>query len=288
VSNDVWFEFTAFCTGPLTMNTCAGTDFNTRISLYDASGGCPTSGTPAFACNDDGCGTGSSISTFALAGQTFIVRVGSPDGSFGDGILRIECNGQGGPPNDECVDAESLSDGITQVSTAGATSSGIDDVLGCSTSSGPSVDADLWYLYQTSCTGLLTIATCGSDFDTRISIYDASVGCPSSGSASYACNDDACGSGSQITAPVLEGQLLLIRLGSSDGATGDAQILIDCDPFETPCPEDVDGNGTIDGADLGLLLGAWGTPDSDADINGDGTVNGADLGLLLGAWGESC
>ena len=71
-------------------------------------------------------------------------------------------------------------------------------------------------------------------------------------------------------------------------ATTLAQILIDCEPFETPCPEDIDGNGTIDGADLGLLLGAWGTPDADADINGDGTVNGADLGLLLGAWGESC
>ncbi len=288
VFNDVWFEFTAFCTGPLTINTCDGTDFNTRISLYDASAGCPTSGTSAFACNDDGCGTGSSISTFALAGQTFIVRVGSPDGSFGDGVLRIECNGQGGPPNDECVDAEPVSDGLNQVSTAGATDSEIDDALGCSTSSGPDVDADLWYLYETSCTGLLTIATCGSDFDTRISVYDAAAGCPSSGSASYACNDDACGSGSQIIAPVLGGQLLLIRLGSSDGSTGDAQILIDCEPFETPCPEDVDGNGTIDGADLGLLLGAWGTPDSDADINGDGTVNGADLGLLLGAWGESC
>ncbi|MFG0274092.1 MAG: hypothetical protein ACF8QF_03450 [Phycisphaerales bacterium] len=46
---------------------------------------------------------------------------------------------------------------------------------------------------------------------------------------------------------------------------------------------DLNGDGEVDGADLGLLLGAWGTPD--ADLNGDGNTDGADLGLLLGAWG---
>ncbi|HMN96053.1 MAG TPA: multiheme c-type cytochrome [Phycisphaerales bacterium] len=49
-------------------------------------------------------------------------------------------------------------------------------------------------------------------------------------------------------------------------------------------PADLNGDGVVDGADLGLLLGAWGTP-GPGDINGDGIVDGADLGLLLGAWG---
>jgi hypothetical protein len=43
-------------------------------------------------------------------------------------------------------------------------------------------------------------------------------------------------------------------------------------------------SGTIDGADLGLLLGNWGSGGV-GDIDGSGTTNGADLGLLLGAWG---
>jgi probable HAF family extracellular repeat protein len=53
---------------------------------------------------------------------------------------------------------------------------------------------------------------------------------------------------------------------------------------------DLDGNGTVDGADLGLLLAAWGDcPDGGpelclADLDGNGSVDGADLGLLLGAW----
>jgi hypothetical protein len=41
-----------------------------------------------------------------------------------------------------------------------------------------------------------------------------------------------------------------------------------------------------DGADLGLLLGAWGGEAQPADLNVDGTIDGADLGLLLGAWGD--
>jgi hypothetical protein len=46
---------------------------------------------------------------------------------------------------------------------------------------------------------------------------------------------------------------------------------------------DLNNDGLVNGADLGTLLGAWGTP-GPGDLNGDGIVNGADLGVLLGAW----
>ena len=284
VLKDAWFEFTAFCTGPLTLSTCDGTSFDTRISIYDASSGCPSSGDTPFACNDDSCGTGSFISTFAIAGQTFLIRIGSSDGSVGDGVLRIECDGQGGPENDECDSPESVFEGSNLISTTGATSSGIDDAIGCSTSNGPTVAADFWYAYDVDCTGLVEISTCGADFNTRISIYDAAGGCPSSGDTAYACNDDGCGTGSSVTFPAFEGQSLLIRVGSSDGSTGSADLAIACTPFGDPCPEDLNGDGIVNGADLGLLLGAWGT--DGGDINGDGLTNGADLGLMLGAWGD--
>jgi len=47
---------------------------------------------------------------------------------------------------------------------------------------------------------------------------------------------------------------------------------------------DINGDGQVDGADLGSLLSAWGTDNSAADLNGDGLVDGADLGSLLSAW----
>ena len=53
-----------------------------------------------------------------------------------------------------------------------------------------------------------------------------------------------------------------------------------------PCTADLDGSGTVDGADLGGLLSAWGPCSScPADLDGNGTVDGADLGKLLPSWG---
>ncbi|MFO0962061.1 MAG: hypothetical protein U0625_04050 [Phycisphaerales bacterium] len=56
-----------------------------------------------------------------------------------------------------------------------------------------------------------------------------------------------------------------------------------CTVCAPPCPADIDGNRQVDGADLGLLLGSWGT--ATHDLDGDGVVSGSDLGLVLGAWG---
>jgi len=49
---------------------------------------------------------------------------------------------------------------------------------------------------------------------------------------------------------------------------------------------DLNGDGIVNGIDLGLLLGAWGPcpPPCPPDINEDGIVDGFDLALLLGAW----
>jgi hypothetical protein len=49
---------------------------------------------------------------------------------------------------------------------------------------------------------------------------------------------------------------------------------------------DLNGNGVVDSADLGLMTASWGAvkKSSDADLNGDGMVNGLDLGRLLDRW----
>lgn len=50
------------------------------------------------------------------------------------------------------------------------------------------------------------------------------------------------------------------------------------------CPADLNGDGVVDGSDLGDLLSQWGSAGS-ADLNGDGIVDGSDLGDLLAFWG---
>jgi hypothetical protein len=51
------------------------------------------------------------------------------------------------------------------------------------------------------------------------------------------------------------------------------------------CRADLNGNGEVDGADLGIILVNWGGASSAADLNGDGTIDGADLGIILVSWG---
>jgi hypothetical protein len=52
-------------------------------------------------------------------------------------------------------------------------------------------------------------------------------------------------------------------------------------------PSDLNGDGAVDGADLGQLLAEWGACAKaccSGDLNFDGIIDGADLGLLLSAW----
>jgi hypothetical protein len=86
---------------------------------------------------------------------------------------------------------------------------------------------------------------------------------------------------------------------NSDGIVDKGQILqgqlVDSDQNGVPdvceidpCPGDVTNGGTVDAADLSILLAAWGTNgqgEFDTDLNGDGLVDGGDLALVLGGWG---
>lgn len=56
---------------------------------------------------------------------------------------------------------------------------------------------------------------------------------------------------------------------------------------ECECSGDLTGDMSVDGDDLGSLLGTWGPCSMRcvADLNRDGFVNGADLGQLLNSWG---
>jgi len=58
-------------------------------------------------------------------------------------------------------------------------------------------------------------------------------------------------------------------------------------PDSCECLSDINGDGWVDGVDLGIVLASWSTDaaGAPADLNRDGAVDGADLGVLLSAWG---
>ncbi|MFO0962308.1 MAG: dockerin type I domain-containing protein [Phycisphaerales bacterium] len=53
-------------------------------------------------------------------------------------------------------------------------------------------------------------------------------------------------------------------------------------PSDAPVIGDLTGDGLVNGADIGVLLGRWGTSDPLADLDHNGIVAGGDLAILLG------
>ena len=84
-------------------------------------------------------------------------------------------------------------------------------------------------------------------------------------------------------------QVIAGNIGDTQNGSGSGAVFV-FDAQRIFCPTDLNDDATIDTADLGLLIGAFGSTCAccPADINGDGTVDTADLGLLIGAFGSVC
>ncbi|MFM8818672.1 MAG: hypothetical protein ACKOHI_12520 [Phycisphaerales bacterium] len=54
------------------------------------------------------------------------------------------------------------------------------------------------------------------------------------------------------------------------------------------CTGNLNNDSVVDGSDLGIFLGAWGSCSAACppDFNRDGVVDGGDLGILLNSWGS--
>jgi uncharacterized membrane protein len=59
-------------------------------------------------------------------------------------------------------------------------------------------------------------------------------------------------------------------------------------PENEACQADLDQDGTVDAADLTVLLSQWGDPCCGGDLDEDGKVDSADLTILLASWGADC
>lgn len=67
----------------------------------------------------------------------------------------------------------------------------------------------------------------------------------------------------------------------ADGMSSSRQVAITVTP-RTVLGADLNFDGHVNGADIGLLLGSWGGVHDDLD--GNGVVDGGDVGVLLSAW----
>ena len=98
--------------------------------------------------------------------------------------------------NDNCAAALAIAEGITSFSTFNATTDGPSHPgSGCDQAGSNTVSNDIWYNHIATCSGVLTVSTCGhADFDTRVAVYDTCT-CPVVDGDLLVCNDNGPGCG---------------------------------------------------------------------------------------------
>jgi hypothetical protein len=140
------------------------------------------------------------------------------------------------PPNDDCAAGSPVTDGFLTFSTIGATTDGPEmpeDPPECQDFNYSQLGSDIWFEYDASCSGDMTVSLCGSQYDTKIAVYDDCGSCPPRVDP-VACNEDYCNVQSQLTYPVVAGQCYRIRVGGYVAAQGHGLMTISC--YQPPPP----------------------------------------------------
>jgi ABC-type uncharacterized transport system auxiliary subunit len=270
---DVWYRYTATCTGTATFTTCGATDSDTVLAVY--SGSCGALSLAGCGDEDDECDFfgPSTVSIPVTAGASYYIRVGGYEGPV-TGSLVSSCAAAPPPPaNNECTGATLIGNGSTAFNTAFATTSGPGLPASCT----DSFVKDVWYRYVATCSGTATFTTCGTtDSDTVLAVYSGSCGTLSLAGCSD--EDDECDffGPSTVSIPVTAGATYYVRLGGYDGAVSGSLVSSCVNP-------DLNGDQKVDAFDLAVLLGAWGGSGA-ADLDNSGQVNAEDLAILLGSW----
>jgi len=240
-SPNIWYCYTATCTGIVTVSLC-GSSYNTMLAVYDGCT-CDPLGTE-LGCNDDYCGLQSEINFAATEGNEYLIEVGGYDTSRGQGLLSISCSPPP-PANDDCENAEPVGD-VTDLpfDTTAATFDGLGTCM---------YSPNIWYCYTATCTGFVTVSLCGSSYNTMLAVYDGCT-CDPLGTV-LDCNDDYCGLQSEITFAATAGNEYLIEVGGYDTGTGQGLLSISCEPvYDKPLephtkwsqpPIEVDPNSAV-------------------------------------------
>ncbi|MFM7799579.1 MAG: hypothetical protein ACKPBA_11445 [Planctomycetota bacterium] len=307
ISKANYYKFTPTVDGTWNFSTCNSGAATRMAIMADCA-----PGSTVIASDDNSCSNGSSavVSASLTSGVPVYVVVGG-EGSDIPSPIEIVV---GGPPVPVCVSALVAAYGDNPIdSTLGAASAqSVYSTAAQVSTSTTLIYKPQWFKFTPTATGAFTFKSCLAG-DTKMSIGTA---CPTVGAIfnTIAYNDDApnclqntgstlnygswldatnngatgANAGFPLTQNLVAGTTYYICVGGF-GSTNVVNGLLNISgPQGNPCPGDLDGDGSVGGADLGLLLGAWGAcPGTPClgDLNLDGEVNGADLGLLLGQWG---
>ena len=247
---DVWFRFTPTCDGNAIFDTF-GSTFDTVLSVHSD---CPTaSNNNSIVCNDDSSfaapNNRASLVTFNFTGgESYLIRVSGYNAASGQFTLRSLVSY--GVNNDECSTAPTVGLNSYAFNNCAATNS-------ASVSLPLGNDRDIWYRFIAPTAGDYAFDTCGSSFDTVVTLFRGSQAqCPviptqmisQNNNSQGECNPSGVSLQSYATATLTQGQSVMVRVGGANASQfGSGMIRISqigCDDIDfnnnTVYPEDQD------------------------------------------------
>ena len=290
-----YMKFVAPTSGLFEAAMC-GNSSDSRLAVLTACG----DSTTFIAADDDGCTDGAApftakVSWNATQGATYYIALGcyvEAGVTYPIPANQVITIGEPAPPVDPCSPSEIINASIGITVVIPDQSFPDLDMTGsaCTFEFAPQViNAPKYLKFTPSVSGAFTIGNCadtGTTADCRIAALST---CGDAGTT-IACDDDGCTGGvapftSLLSLDLVSGVTYYFAVGSYSAANvGPFSIEITGPSGPPPCLGDINLDGFVLGADLGLLLGNWGFSGT-GDLNNDGVVTGADLGLLLGEWG---
>jgi len=272
VENDIWYRYTASCTGTLTVSLCSVTNYDSALAIYEGCL-CTPLGT-TLGCDDNFCGTASYAAVPVTSGTCYLIRIGGSAGASGTGQMDLTCIPAG---SGACCHIDQSCEVVTQASCMA-----VDDLYTegqpCSIVTCPPRGACC--MSDGSCQ-VLTQNACGAAGGTYQNDGTSCTPNPCPPPTGACCLPG--GSCQELTEADCAGM--------SGTYQGDATS---CTP--NPCPSggpecclgDSDNNCHLEEADIPGFVDALldppldGTPEfCRADVNEDGVVDGRDVALFV-------
>lgn len=217
----VWYTWTAPSNGVVTFDTI-GSDFDTLLGVY--VGNNVTNLNLVADDNDSGGGGASQVTFNAPAGMKFYIAVDGAAGATGNIELNWSMAAPSGtPPNDNLANAIVLNgnSGTVLGYNIGATPEAVDptNIVG---------GASIWYQWTAQNSGVLTIKTAGSSFDTLLAVLSGT----NAPFQLVAANDDIQAIGSSLVSIVVTaGTTYNIDIDGYKAVMGFSALTWDFEPF---------------------------------------------------------
>ncbi len=194
VYNDIWYDYTATCSGLLRVSTCDQASYDSDLAVYD---GCDCANLMLLGCNDDtpGClGSTSRVQVPADQGSCYKIRVGGfISNDFGAGTLSITCNCVA---DENCDDADPCTADTCSLLTGDCV-----HTPACNDSNACTVDSCTPGTGACTNTPINPAVACNDANICTLDLCDPLIGCvnPPTCDDGDACTDDLCDLGGACT-----------------------------------------------------------------------------------------